>query len=201
MNRTKYISTARSSTENSSGQTSSISFKSNDYEHCLELRYTVHYPFICGRLPKDSQNGFLCVMSLCEHQGNHVPCIVWASGQLCVLYCVSIRAVMYHVLCEHQGICVLCIMWASGQSCAVHCLSIIAAVCCTPCEHHGSHVLFTVWVSGQLHIMNCVRIRAAVFCALCEHQSSCVPYTVYTSRQLKYKSWFVAKKKIFSFNK
>lgn len=118
MNRTKYILTARSSTESSSGQTSSISFKSTDYEHCLEIRYTVHYPFICDWLPEDSQNGFLCVMSLCEHQGNHVPCIVWATGQLCVLYCVSIRAVMFHV-----------------------CVSIRAAVCHiydAPYMHQGS---------------------------------------------------------------
>lgn len=170
MNRTKYISTARSSTESSSGQTSSISFKSTDYEHCLEIRYIVHYPFICDWLPEDSQNGLLYVMSLCQHQGNHVPCIVWATGQLCVLYCVSIRAVMFHV-----------------------CVSIRAAVCCALCEHQGSHCA-----------VHCVRIKAAVFRALCEHQSSCVPYmwcTVYASRQLKYKPWFVAKKKIFSFNK
>lgn len=165
MNRTKYISTARSSTESSSGQSSSMSFKSTDYEHCLEIRYTVHYPFICDWLPKDSQNGFLCVMSLCEHQGNHVPCIVWASGQLCVLHCVSNRAVMYHVLYEHQGSHTLCTVWASGQPCAVHHVSIRAAMCYSPYEHQGSHVLFTVWASG-----------ATACWVLC--WQLCVPYTV-----------------------
>ena len=169
MNRTKYISTARSSTESSSGQISSISFKSTDYEHCLEIRYTVHYPFICDWLPEDSQNSFLCVMSLCEHQGNHVPCIVWATGQLCVLYYVSIRAVMFHVCvsiraavrcasCEHHGSHVLCTVWASGQP-----------LCCALCEHQGSCVLFTVWASGKP-------------CAVhYEYQGSCVPRTVWAS--------------------
>lgn len=173
MNRTKYISTARSSTESSSGQTSSISFK----KHWLWTlsRNKIYSPlsiYMWLTSRRFTEWSPLCNVT------------VWASGQPCALHCMSNRTVMCPVLCEHQGShvpcmcehqgsCVLCIMWTSWQPCAVHCVSIRAAI-----------VLCTVWASGKPCTVHCMSIRATACHELCENQGSCVPCTVWASEQL-----------------